>query len=45
MYQYFPGEVDLVAMHAMSSGFPLDRDRDACQEAFREVIDVALGRS
>ena len=33
MYRYFPGEVDLVAMHAMGSGFPLDRDQEVCLEA------------
>ena len=33
MYRYFPGEVDLVQMHRMSAGFPLDRDRDECQRA------------
>jgi len=33
MYRYFPGEVDLVAMHRMGSGFPLDRDEDRCLEA------------
>lgn len=33
MYRYFPGDVDLVAMHAMSSGFPLDRDEERCLEA------------
>ncbi|WP_414943710.1 hypothetical protein [Amycolatopsis sp. cmx-11-32] len=33
MYRYFPGDVDLVAMHAMSSGFPLDSDEERCLEA------------
>ncbi|MCE6999085.1 DUF2268 domain-containing protein [Saccharothrix sp. S26] len=33
MYRYFPGEVDLVAMHRMGSGFPLDRDEDRCLDA------------
>ncbi|MEV0678543.1 DUF2268 domain-containing putative Zn-dependent protease [Actinosynnema sp. NPDC050436] len=33
MYRYFPGDVDLVAMHAMASGFPLDRDEQRCLEA------------
>jgi uncharacterized protein YjaZ len=37
MYRYFPGEVDLVAMHAMSSGFPLDRDEDRCLEALEQL--------
>ncbi|NLG22373.1 MAG: peptidase [Actinomycetales bacterium] len=51
MYRYFPGAVDLVAMHAMGSGFPLDRDEEACLEALatlREAdvwtrIETALG--
>ncbi|TKG72754.1 DUF2268 domain-containing protein [Prauserella endophytica] len=33
MYRYFPGEVDLVAMHGAGSGFPLDRDEARCREA------------
>nr|WP_207799481.1 DUF2268 domain-containing putative Zn-dependent protease [Tsukamurella pulmonis] len=37
MYRYFPGPVDLVAMHAASSGFPLDRDTDACLEAVERL--------
>lgn len=40
MYRYFPGEVDLVEMHAMSFGFPLDRDvaaTTAALEALREA--------
>jgi uncharacterized protein YjaZ len=37
MYRYFPGEVDLVAMHAMGSGFPLDRDGDRCLEALERL--------
>lgn len=40
MYRYFPGEVDLVAMHAMSSGFPLDRDQDACREALQVLREA-----
>ncbi|GAB3243118.1 DUF2268 domain-containing protein [Kineosporia babensis] len=36
LYRYFPGEVDVVAMHGMSFGFPLDRDED-------QILD-ALGR-
>ncbi|MFD5250483.1 DUF2268 domain-containing protein [Amycolatopsis sp. NPDC058340] len=40
MYRYFPGEVDLVAMHAMSSGFPLDRDEDRCLEALDALHDA-----
>ncbi|ALG10067.1 DUF2268 domain-containing protein [Kibdelosporangium phytohabitans] len=33
MYRYFPGEPDLVALHTMGSGFPLDRDEDTCLDA------------
>ncbi|MEU0463423.1 DUF2268 domain-containing putative Zn-dependent protease [Amycolatopsis sp. NPDC006131] len=45
MYRYFPGEVDLVAMHRMGSGFPLDRDEDKCLEALEALHDAdAWGR-
>lgn len=45
MYRYFPGEVDLVAMHAMSSGFPLDRDEELCRAALEALHDAdAWGR-
>jgi uncharacterized protein YjaZ len=45
MYRYFPGEVDLVAMHGMGSGFPLDRDERQCQEALEAMHDAdAWGR-
>ncbi|QRY83331.1 peptidase [Tsukamurella tyrosinosolvens] len=40
MYRYFPGPVDLVAMHAASSGFPLDRDTEACLDAI-ELLRAA----
>ncbi|MGW5704229.1 DUF2268 domain-containing protein [Amycolatopsis japonica] len=40
MYRYFPGDVDLVAMHAMSSGFPLDRDEDRCLEALEALHEA-----
>ncbi len=33
MFRYFPGEVDLVAMHAMSFGFPLDRKTEEMRAA------------
>ena len=33
MFRYFPGEVDAVAMHTMSFGFPLDRRTEELQEA------------
>ena len=53
MYRYFPGEVDLAAMHAASSGFPIDRDREDCVDAIErlhaanawERIANALGRA
>jgi len=45
MYRYFPGEVDLVAMHRMGSGFPLDRDEERCWEAVDALHDAdAWGR-
>lgn len=45
MYRYFPGEVDLVAMHRMSSGFPLDRDEERCLGALEALHDAdAWGR-
>lgn len=45
MYRYFPGEVDLVAMHRMGSGFPLDRDEERCLEALETLREAdAWGR-
>ncbi len=40
MYRYFPGEVDLVAMHRMASGFPLDRDEERCRAALEALRDA-----
>ncbi|MGW0249864.1 DUF2268 domain-containing protein [Nocardia goodfellowii] len=40
MYRYFPGEVDLVAFHRQSAGFPLDRDEERCLDAI-ETLAVA----
>lgn len=37
MYRYFPGEVDMVQMHAMSGGFPIDRDEEHCLAALEEL--------
>ncbi|MGW0245991.1 DUF2268 domain-containing protein [Nocardia goodfellowii] len=37
MYRYFPGEVDLVALHHMGSGFPLDRDEQRCLDALETL--------
>ncbi|PXY29062.1 peptidase [Prauserella coralliicola] len=45
MYRYFPGEVDLVAMHGAGSGFPLDRDEARCREALDALHEAdAWGR-
>ena len=45
MYRFVPGEVDLVAMHRMSMGFPLDRDEQRCLEALQALHDAdAWGR-
>ncbi|WP_253779210.1 DUF2268 domain-containing protein [Goodfellowiella coeruleoviolacea] len=40
MYRYFPGEVDLVAMHQMASGFPLDRDEERCLDALDTLAEA-----
>ncbi|MDQ3578488.1 MAG: DUF2268 domain-containing protein [Actinomycetota bacterium] len=40
MYRYFPGEVDLVAMHHRGSGFRVDRD-DGCALAGLEALHEA----
>ncbi|MFE7799803.1 DUF2268 domain-containing protein [Nocardia sp. NPDC057440] len=40
MYRYFPGEVDLVAMHQLASGFPIDRDERRCLDAL-ETLSAA----
>lgn len=54
MYRFVPGDVDLVAMHRMASGFPLDRDEGRCLDALetlaaarawnrmQEALDAAL---
>lgn len=45
MYRYFPGEPDLVSMHRMGSGFPLDRDEQRCSEALEALHEAdAWGR-
>ncbi|TCN50823.1 uncharacterized protein YjaZ [Rhodococcus sp. SMB37] len=33
MFRYYPGDVDLFAMHTMSMGFPIDRRVDETREA------------
>lgn len=40
MYRYFPGEVDLVSMHTLSSGFPLDRDLDTVKDGLQLLRDA-----
>lgn len=40
MYRYFPGEVDLVAMHQMGLGFPLDLDVEKSREALAVLHDA-----
>ncbi|MCR6487538.1 DUF2268 domain-containing protein [Amycolatopsis sp. OK19-0408] len=40
MYRYFPGEPDLVALHRMGSGFPLDRDGERCLEALDALAEA-----
>lgn len=40
MYRHFPGEVDLVRMHLLGSGFPLDRDEDRCLQALEDLQDA-----
>ncbi|MFF1571340.1 DUF2268 domain-containing protein [Leifsonia sp. NPDC058292] len=37
MYRYFPGEVDLVRMHAMSFGFPLDRSEETVRRGLEQL--------
>ncbi|MCQ1957442.1 DUF2268 domain-containing protein [Arthrobacter sp. zg-Y826] len=45
MYRYFPGQVDLAAMHGLSFGFPLDRDSESCREGLARLTTAdAWGR-
>jgi len=45
MYRYFPGEPDLVALHEMSFGFPLDRPTDVLRDALDSLVQAdAWGR-
>nr|WP_042179616.1 DUF2268 domain-containing putative Zn-dependent protease [Kibdelosporangium sp. MJ126-NF4] len=37
MYRYFPGEPDLVALHRMGSGFPLEGHEDQCLDALETM--------
>ncbi|MGW5360714.1 DUF2268 domain-containing protein [Actinopolymorpha pittospori] len=37
MYRYQPGEVDLVAVHLQTSGFPIDRDEERCLDALETL--------
>ncbi len=40
MYRYFPEEVDLVAFHRQSAGFPLDRDEQRCLDALETLAEA-----
>ena len=44
MYQYFPGDVDLVAMHHAGSGFRVDRDDDQALAALEALHDADAWR-
>ncbi|WP_026541372.1 DUF2268 domain-containing protein [Paenarthrobacter nicotinovorans] len=45
MFRYFPGEVDLLMMHSMSFGFPLDLPGEEAQQALDLLSDAdAWGR-
>ncbi|GAA0943019.1 DUF2268 domain-containing protein [Actinocorallia libanotica] len=37
MYRHHPGEVDLVAVHLETSGFPVDRDEERCLDALETL--------
>ncbi|MEV5121247.1 DUF2268 domain-containing putative Zn-dependent protease [Streptomyces decoyicus] len=37
MYRYHPGEIDLVALHLETSGFPIDRDEERCLDALETL--------
>ncbi|MFI6181221.1 DUF2268 domain-containing protein [Nonomuraea sp. NPDC051191] len=37
MYRYQPGEIDLVAIHRETSGFPIDRDEERCLDALETL--------
>jgi uncharacterized protein YjaZ len=37
MFRYFPGDVDLAVMHALSFGFPLDRCKDEVSDALDQL--------
>ncbi|QVQ52815.1 peptidase [Spiractinospora alimapuensis] len=40
MYRYAPGDVDLVAVHHQTFGFPIDRDEDRCLEALDQLAQA-----
>ncbi|MFW5418256.1 peptidase [Nocardiopsis sp. CNT-189] len=40
MYRFAPGEVDLVEMHRMSFGFPIDRDERRCLDALEALAEA-----
>lgn len=37
MFRYYPGDVDLLPMHTMSMGFPIDRRVDETREALARL--------
>ncbi|RCV52905.1 DUF2268 domain-containing protein [Marinitenerispora sediminis] len=37
MYRYYPGEVDLLALHLEGAGFPIDRDEERCLDALETL--------
>ena len=45
MFRYFPGDIGLLAMHAMSFGFPFDRRLDETRGALDRLVEAdAWGR-
>ncbi|MFI8852589.1 DUF2268 domain-containing putative Zn-dependent protease [Streptomyces sp. 891-h] len=40
MYRYHPREVDLVATHLETSGFPVDRDEERCLDALDTLAEA-----
>ena len=43
--RYFPGEIDLVQMHRLGSGSPLERDGERCLQALQALHNAdAWGR-
>ncbi len=44
MYRYFPGEVDLVALHHMSDGFRVDREDERPPPALAALTEADAWR-